>query len=379
MGEVCLMRRVFTITLLLATSCATALAQNLKKPAANANATDLKAEGLRGRVKSITTRGFKAEKGIQGTVLKGALVHTTIKKYNPAGYLLESTSSIGGNTINGKQLPYRSARIVYRYDNHNNLIGSCSYDTYGKLQDSSVHFVDKMGNRLYWQIYKSNGFQEWNYISEYDNAGNLLETNDFHYGKLLTRHMFKYNERGECVLENELNPDGTLKAKHIFKYDERSRKTENEEWSGNGSFVSRKTYRYNDMGLVIEEREYKQDGVEKFSKITTDYDAEGNVIEVKQYGENGKIMYMGKMDKYGNHLADIGYNPDGSIHDRITADYKYDEYGNEIEEILNYGDGSPLVKSSYKYVYDMDLNWSKKTVWEDGDPVRVTEREIDYY
>jgi hypothetical protein len=369
--------KVFSVSLFLTGLTFAAHGQLPVEVATSTN--DLRAEGLRGKVKSITTRGFKAEPGIQGTVLKGNLVHTTIKKYNAAGYLLESTSSIGGNTINGKMLPYRSARIVYRYDNHNNLTGSCSYDTYGRLQDSSIHFVDKMGNRIYWQIYKGNGFQEWEYISEYDNAGRLLETNDFHHKKLLTRHTYKYNERGECVLENDLNPDGTLKSKKLYKYDPNGYKTESEEWSGNGSFLVRHTYQYNAMGKVIEDREYKQDGVEKYSKITTEYDSEGNVTGVKQYAENGKILYAGKMDKYGNHLSDIGYNPDGSVHDKITADYKYDEYGNEIEELLNYGDGSAPARSTYKYVYDMDLNWIKKTVWEDGKPVRVTEREIDYY
>lgn len=371
------MMRVLTATILLTGIWGVSHGQDLKKQAAVAN--DLKAEGLRGKVKVITTRGFRASKGVQATVLKGALVHTTIKKYNAAGYLLESTSSIGGNSIGGKDMPYRSAKIVYKYDNHYNLVGSCSYDTYGKLQDSSIHFVDKMGNRLYWQIYKGNGYQEWEYISEYDNAGNLLETNDFHYSRLQTRHTYKYNDRGECAVENDLNPDGTLKARRLFKYDAQSNKIESEEWNGNGSFSVKHTYRYNAMNKVVEDREYKEDGVDKYSKILTDYDAEGNVIEIKQYGENGKMMYMGKMDKYGNHLADVGYNPDGSVHDKITAEYRYDEYGNEIEEVLNYSDGSPLVKSTYKYEYDMDLNWAKKTVWEDGDPVRVTEREIEYY
>ncbi len=370
--------RVIAATILFSGIWLTSAGQNkILRDLANAN--DLSSEGLKGKVKSITTRGFRAQRGIQGTVLKGNLVHTTIKKYNPSGYLSESTSSIGGNTIGGTEIPYRSAKIVYKYDNHNNLTGSCSYDTYGRLQDSSIHFVDKMGNRIYWQIYKRGGYQEWEYISEYDNGGNLLETNDFHYGKLITRHTYKYNELGECTVENDLNPDGTLKAKRLFKYNDWGGKIESEEWTGNGSFSVRHTYIYNDMRRVVEEREYKEDGSDKYSKILTEYDNEGNVVGLKQYSEKGIIMYLGKMDKYGNHLADIGYNPDGSIHDKITAEYKYDEYGNEMEELLNFGGSAGVIRSTYKYVYDMDLNWIKKTVWEDGDPVRVTEREIDYY
>jgi hypothetical protein len=361
--------RIFAATLLLVSFALTSHGQK----------NDLNAEGLKGKVKSVTTRGFRAVAGIQGTVLKGSLVHTTIKKYDYAGYLLESTSSIGGNKVAGVEMPYRSARIAYKYDNQHNLVSSCSYDTRGNLQDSSLHFVDKRGNRVYWQIYKGNGYQEWEYITEYDNAGNLLESNDYYRSKLLTRHMYRYNDQGQCITENELNPDGTLKLKKIFSYDADGNKSEALEFNGNGSFSIRHTYLYNSMRLVIEEREYLVDASDVYSKILTTYDAEGNMIELKQYNDKGKMIYYGKLDKYGNHLSDIGYNPDGSIHDKITAQYKYDEFGNELEEYLYFSQGGYAVKSTYKYVYDMDGNWVKKTVWEDGEPVRIAERDIDYY
>lgn len=369
--------RIFVVVVLLIGLSLSAFGQRGRSDQKQGN--DLNVEGLKGKVKSMTIRGFRASAGIQGTVLKGNLVHTTIKKYNLSGYLLESKSSIGGNTINGIDMPYRSARIIYKYDNHNNLIGSCSYDTYGKLQDSSVHFVDKMGNRLFWQIYKGNGFQEWEYISEYDNAGNLLETNDHYRRKLETRHTYIYNELGKCVMENDFYPDGRVKLKKVLTYDDNGWNTEIVEYNGNGSFALKHTYLYDQAGRRIEEREYKTDLSDVYSRILTEYDNEGNVVGLKQYNEAGKMIYQGKMDKYGNHLADIGYNPDGSVHDKITAQYKYDEFGNEIEELLYFTENSPSVKSTYKYVYDMDGNWIRKTVWEDGAPVRITEREIDYF
>jgi hypothetical protein len=340
---------------------------------------DLDAEDLRGKVQKMTIRGFRAIAGPQGTALKGSLVHTTVKEYNLAGYLLESTSSIGGNKIGTYTMPYRSARIAYKYDNHNNLLSSCSYNTQGQLEDSSVHEVDKMGNRLIWKIFKRNGFLDWEYVSEYDNTGNLLESNDYHRKQLETRHTYRYNDNAKCVMESDYDPDGRLVLKKVNKYDEEWNKIEVVDYNGNGSFNSRHTYVYNQWGKPIEEREYKTDGSEKCTKILNNYDNKDNLIEIKQYDENGKLLYLGKFDQYHNHLADITYNLDGSIREKVTAEYKYDAYGNELEELLKLAERVPAIKSIYKYEYDYMGNWIKKTVFEDGEAVRMSERELVYY
>lgn len=341
--------------------------------------TDWAAEDLHGNVKSVTIRGFKAERGVQGTVLKGSLVHTTRKEYNASGYLLESTSAIGGNRIGTYMMPYRSARIVYRYDKYNNLQSSCSYNTQNKLEDSSVHEVDKMGNRIIWKIFKGNGQQEWEYISEYDAAGNLLEINDFHWGRLEVRHTYRYNDLNKCNMESDYDPDGKLRQKKLHKYDDEGNRVETIDFNGTGSFNARHTYAYNPWHNVIDEREYKIDGSERHTKILREWDNQDNLTELKQYDEDGKLLYMGRFDKYGNHLADITYAPDGSVRERVTAEYKYDAYGNEIEEVLKLAERAPALKSVYKYEYDYMGNWIKKTVYEDGDPVRLTERELTYF
>lgn len=341
---------------------------------------DWVAEDLKGKVKSMTIRGFRAEHGPDGVAIKGRLVHTTIKRYNENGYLLESTSSIGGTSVgSGPALPYRSARIVYQYDKYNTLVGSCSYNTEGQLQDSSVHIVDERGNRITWKIFKANKVQEWEYVSEYDNNGNLLETNDYQWGKLLTRHTYRYNDANKVTMESENGPDGHLQGRHTYRYDENMNMIEKIDFNGNGDFVSRHTYAYNDYNWVIEEHEFKSDLSDKSTKILTEYDNLGNVAELRQFDENGKLIYYGKFDRYKNHLADITYGPDGSVREKVTAQYKYDSYGNEIEEILQLAERSPALKSTYKYEYDVEGNWIRKTVYEDGEAVRIAERELEYY
>ncbi len=341
---------------------------------------DWTAEDLKGKVKKMTIRGFRAEPGPNSSAIKGRLVHTTVKTYTESGYLLESISSIGGSSVGkGPELPFRSAKIVYKYDKYNTLVGSCSYNTQGQLEDSSIHEVDERGNRIIWKIFKGNKVQEWEYISEYDNTGNLLETNDYHWGQLITRHTYRYNDHNKVTMESDHGPDGRLQGRRVMKYDENWNKIEMTEFDGSGNFVSKHTYFYNDYNWVIEEREYLTDGVEKYTRIVTDYDNLGNVSELHQYDENGKLIYYGKFDKFKNHLADITYAPDGRIREKITAQYKYDSYGNELEELLQLSEKSPVIKSIYKYEYDVEGNWIRKTVFEDGEAVRIAERDLEYF
>ncbi len=363
--------RLFAVLFLLVGLIRTSYGQDKKN--------DLYAEDLRGSVKSIKIRGFRAIGGAAGAALKGGLIHTTEKSYTTNGYLMKSTSAIGGNKIGGVEIPYRSATINYKYDKYNNLLGSCSYNTQGLLEDSSVHEVDKRGNRIIWKIFKGNGAQEWEYVSEYDNTGNLLEVNDYHWTKLITRHTYRYNDHSKCTMESDYTPDGRLKSKKLYNYDERWNRVEETSFDGSGAFEYRRTYVYNQWGNPIEEREYKTDGSDKHTKILREYDKDDNVTRIRQYDENGRMVYQGRFDAHGNHLADITYNANGTVREKVTADYEYDSFGNETLEMLKLSERSPAIKSVYKYDYDYEGNWIKKTVFEDGEAVRIAEREIEYY
>ncbi|MES2702640.1 MAG: hypothetical protein V4649_08380 [Bacteroidota bacterium] len=338
---------------------------------------DLTAEKLKGPLKSIIIRGYRGEIK-NGKPRKTRALHTTTKTFNRRGFLTETTSTIGGDTVAGQGITFKSARLIYKYDDNNHLIGSTSYDANGRIKDSSIQAVDKMGNRVEWVIYKADGSRDWMYISEYDLAGNLLETNEYKREKLETRHTYRYNDQNQCNMESEYNADNRLAWKETFKYDGKGNKTEVLDFKGNGSFDARYTYKYNDIGKPVEEHEYQTEDENKYKKILTKYDNDGNVVEIVQYNENGKLDYIGKLDKYGNHLADVQYGPDGTIKQRITAEYKFDDMENETEEILVYLDGSKTVtKSSYEY--DKNGNWTKKVVLEDGEVSRIVEREIVYY
>jgi hypothetical protein len=339
--------------------------------------SDVISEGLKGNVKSIITRGYSAET-VNGQTKKSFPIATTIKEFNDRGLLTQTISGTGRDTVPVKGTTVRGARLVYHYDHLDNLVSSCSYYPNGNINDSSIHEVDKMGNRTFWKIFKGGGTLVWEYIKEYDNVGNLLETNDYHYGRLETRHTYRFDDNSHCIKESDYDENGKLKWEETLKYDANGHKTEVLDFNTIDGTEVRHYFKYSDMGKPIEEDEYGAENSTKFKRTLNFYDEAGNIIEIKQYSENGVQIYEGRFDRYGNHLADIAYNEDGSLHDKITAEYRYDTKGNEIEEALHYTDGTGATSIS-KYQYDAMNNWVKKTVFEEGEATRLIEREITYY
>jgi hypothetical protein len=139
------------------------------------------------------------------------------------------------------------------------------------------------------------------------------------------------------------------------------------------------TLMYDSKGKQIEEREYDGENAKRFKKIQTKYDNAGNVVEVHEYNEIGKLVYECKMDKQGNHTCDATYKADGKLKEKMTQIFKYDDKGNEVESIRYNAEGKPDIKTKYLYSYDKENNWFLKISYENDKPKRITERVIDYY
>jgi hypothetical protein len=340
--------------------------------------TDLAKDRLKGKVRSVTSAGYGVDVS-SGTVEKGRHIHTSTSKYNTKGYVTEFLSSPGDDTIEHEYVHFKEEKTTYKYDGKNNLIGTNSYMADGVLSDSSSYKVDNKGNRIDWFTFKGDGTLKQNYTTEYDNKGHMLESNEYFKNRLINRHTFKYDEKGNQVEENMFGSDGHLRWKETFAYDAKGNLVEVTDYKQNGSFDARFTYAYDAKGNQIEEKEFTSESSMKHKRILTKYDAEGNVIEVNQFNESGHFASQCKLDKRGNHLLDVVYNPDGTLQEKISQDYKYDDHGNEIEMERHITDGSLSLKNTYKYEYDKKGNWLKKISYENDKPTRITERVIEYY
>ena len=59
---------------------------------------------------------------------------------------------------------------------------------------------------------------------------------------------------------------------------------------------------------------------------------------------------------------------------------KYNEKGNLIQEISYDAKGTLLETWTWSYeTYDENKNWTKKIGYDNGEPMNICEREIEYY
>lgn len=369
--------RALKLTLLLVGSavCAQAQSQTMES---GKEKSDVSKEMLRGKVKTVSVTAFTVVRR-DGKLKKGREIHSITKKYNDKGFLTESVSTEGYDTVQEHYIHFKAAKNIFKYDNNGVLVGQSTYNGNGVLEDSSSYTADSRGNRADKYKYKGDGKVEWNYSSEYDNHGNLTEKNDYYMGKLKNRHTYKYDDNQNITEETFYDSEGRMKLKEVFSYDAKRNVTEIVDYNHNGVFQSRYTYAYDTRGNQVEEREYTSEKSNRYKKIVNKYDKDNNIIEVTQYYENGKPAYVCKLDKLGNHISDITYSWDGKIQEKVTQKYVYDEKGNETENIRYDAKGKPAVKNKNIYTYDTEKNWFIKICYENDKPTRITERIIDYY
>ncbi|MCD6013286.1 MAG: hypothetical protein K0Q79_3148 [Flavipsychrobacter sp.] len=370
--------KALKLTLLLVGSAVYAQAQMQTMESGGVGKSDVEKEMLRGRVKSIAVTGFTVVRK-DGKLKKGREIHTTTKKYNTRGNVLESTSTEGYDTVEDNYVHIKAFRNTFKYDNNGVLVGHNQYNGNGKLEDSTLYQVDVRGNKEDWNRYKSDGTLEWNHNTEYDNQGNRIEWSEYYRGKLKNRHTYKYDDKKNIIEENFYDGDGRIKLKEVFSYDDKGNMTQVIDYNQNGNYQSRYTYKYDSKGNVVEEKAFDREKSTKYKMLVTKYDAEDNPIEVIQYGENGKVVYQCKLDKRGNHTLDVTYDKNGKLIEKITQKYVYDEKGNEIENIRYDAKGKPIVKNKYIYSYDTEKNWFIKFCYENDKATRITERIIEYY
>ena len=155
-----------------------------------------------------------------------------------------------------------------------------------------------------------------------------------------------------------------------FKYNDKRLKIEEKVFSNN-ELYSESKYKYDDEGSQIEEAYYKDDNLIWKEKHLNKYDSYGNITESAFIGLNEKIRSIWKYeyDELGRRVKSQLFNKNGDL--RNTYKREYDNQGNVIKDDESEG--------LYKYEYDINLNWTKKIRYSNGNPSKIIEREIVYY
>lgn len=182
--------------------------------------------------------------------------------------------------------------------------------------------------------------------SRYDEKGNLVKENIYDFnGKLSSKMTYKYDAKGNRIEAIFHNPDDSQGDYSTFKYDDLGNLIESNNYRPDGSLMGRQTYTFDHNGFLIEETSafFSQSnnfGKNDLSKYTYQYDEKGNMVEKRWYMsiisiQNGIIVHKSP--------------------EKLTSIF------------------------IIKYEYDSIGNWIKKSEFEDGKLISISEREIDYY
>ena len=186
-------------------------------------------------------------------------------------------------------------------------------------------------------------------------------------------------------------------------YDERRNLTRRATYDYRGNLSSINVYGYIDGGRVMSsktiEHEYnpppmvvgappsaKKSDPRYHYKFEFKYDQKKRLTEKTWFQSNGDVWLRYVYKYTGNQREELVYSADGSLNQRYQI--TLDEKGNEIEQTsFETRDVSIRSKRSYKYEFDTNGNWIKRTalkvVSKDGresnEPDNVYHRTITYY
>lgn len=284
--------------------------------------TDLETEGLKSKVKTITTTVYRS------TVKEGKIKLLGVSQYqktffNRAGFLDSTEYQI--NSLSLGKGPNR--KIVYILDKNNNCIKKTNYKN--GVEGMSIQYIYKNG-----QIKEAKYFQ----------AGQ-----DY-----LGTEYFSYDKYGNKLTANSTDTEGKSLQKSEFTYTKNKRLSSCKKSEGK-NVISYKKY------------EYPKKKEEK-------------IIQIDLTTKKAKSYTINTFDKNKNIISSIDYSSDGQVEKKRVN--QYNKNGNRTlrqvfdaegkEENYNY--------MRYEYSYDKKGNWIQQVEFlKNGNSLDVTKRKIEYY
>lgn len=229
---------------------------------------------LKGKVKSFTEFTYEAKESF-GEVVKGDRVYyysiesSYQKVYDKRGYMVEY------NEYNDTDFSFKS-KTTYTYDENENVIEAITSTEYGKYK--WVYQYDN-GNLIEGNGYRLNGdsslIEKKTY--KYDDRNNRIEECCYNSdGSLLLKFTYIYDDKNNRIEECEYNFDGSLKEKTTYKYDNMQNLIKKDgyitdkdetyivtyeydfeyDYDEKGNWTQKISF-YNDVPQVITEREYE--------------------------------------------------------------------------------------------------------------------------
>lgn len=222
----------------------------------------------------------------------------------------------------------------------------------------------------------------------------------------LQRHLVRFDSRGRCVEERDIDSEGSLDQRKAYEYDGSGDLAREIDYNGDGSIFSTENRAYSRDHKLLSESAVENNTPELTSRWSREYryDPYGNQTDVFFYREgvleqrfiskydarNRLVSYQSividpKKDQHAYGCSDCGlssgettYTYDAS--GRLTELRSF-QPGNKLMRVEKYSydaNGNLLPSADARYSFDSHGNWIKQ-VSVDGKSVSIVYRTIDYY
>ena len=146
---------------------------------------------------------------------------------------------------------------------------------------------------------------------------------------------------------NSYDGAGNLIWYHIYTYDGEGRQASATSFDAAGNQTGHVDRSYTESGEPLVGCYYAEDGV--IGKVTYEYDAAGNAVEMVHYTVEGGIeyIYQSEYDGNGNVIREDQREADGTLFCYST--FTYDGEGREIRSDTFDADGTPIGYKTHTY------------------------------
>jgi hypothetical protein len=325
--------------------------------------TDVYADKLNGRVKSVSEKSFSYTDGIKGVPAyepgkmdvdaqydeKGML--TSEKKYN-AGIIIQE------NTYKGKNIPLKTIQ----YNNGTpGMITEFSYNKDGKKTTE----IRRTGNN-----------QQIDKIELVYKGKNIVEKNTYNnQNTLIGKISYDHDKAGNVIEENIYNEMQIVTVQIVSEYDGKGHKTGDVGYNNN---------------TIAYKTSYNYDGDKLMSKITANASGAVEFVDTFEYDANGNItkhettepilkrrsIEINTYDKNNNLISSNISENNKPVSRSVFA---YDKNGNLILVKVLDNTEKMVDNRVYTYTYDSQNNWIKKEIKINDKPAYIVERTVTYY
>ncbi len=195
-------------------------------------------------------------------------------------------------------------------------------------------------------------------LGDYKDCKALLESFTFHYkeintsayqdGKEAGKYVYKYDDKGNLILDESYDKDGNLMWKLLYEYDGNGNETLSETLDKDGNRIDKIVHTYDGEGRITLKETYEGDMLAE--KLGYEYTDNGYTELV--YDTDGKlavkyVFVYGKKDSETKLLTVTEHYTDGKCTEKTVQ--KYNDNDKEILKETHLEDGTVVKNSVYDY------------------------------